>query len=161
MVGVDPERALGVVDDEVGGHREERSAGRFVWVKVPGLVHIGHVARRADFDHPGLFHPVAERMPAHWHERPDGIHPAQPVARAFKIILRMIDRHADEIVLRRVAQIDKVIVDREPPFFDDRAHLGQTGVLVPPAALMKPGEGDEREQEKKDFEAGDAGHARA
>ncbi len=65
----------------------------------------------------------------------------------------MIDRHADEIVLRRVTQIDEEVVDRQPPLLDDRAHLGEAGILIPAAALMKPGEGEKRGEEEQEFEA--------
>ena len=158
MIGRNPERALDVKDREVGGQREEGGAGRFVWVEMAGVRDVGHVARGAEGVHRLLDGPLRSGPSADREELPRAIDPAQRVALPVEVILRMVQRQAHEVVRGRVALIDEEVINREPPLLDHRAHLGEAGILVPPAALMEIREHEQHREEEDEFETREAGH---
>ena len=161
VVGRNAKRAFEMEDREVGGQREEGRAGRLVRMEMAGVRDVGHIARSARRVH-GLLDRcrfggapidrVIDPLPI------DSGHPAQGVALSAEVVLRVIQRQAHEVVRRRVALIDEKVINREPPLFDHRAHLGEAGVLIPTAALMEIREHEKRREEQDEFETGDAGH---
>ena len=121
-------------------------------MKMAGRRDVGHIARGADRVHRLLHGARRGRVSADGKKRPRAIHPAQRAALAVEVVFRVIHRHAHEVVLRRVAQIDEEIVDGKAVLLDHCAHLGETGILVPSAALMKVREREKRGGEEDEFE---------
>ncbi len=72
----------------------------------------------------------------------------------------MLDGLPDEVHAIRRQLIDEKVVDGEAAFLDKRAHFGEARVLVPAAALVEVGEGDEAGGENEEFETLEAGHGR-
>ena len=157
-VGVHAERALEVVDEEVRGQRDQRGARRFVRMKMAGLRHVAEIARGADFDHRLQLHLAAGGLFIDRKKRPRHVHPRKPMPRAVDGVFRVAHRDAAQHAAHGVALVDEEIINGKAMLLDHGPHLGETGILIPPAALVEIGEGEKSRDKENEFETLDAGH---
>ena len=160
VVGIAAEPSLDVIEHKVRRHREQRGTRRLVRMKVP-------VRRDADIAGAGAFaddhhrRSGIERRVVHGELLPLGfrsradippVAPRELMPHSVERELAVFDVRTHELPPFS-GVIDHVVVNREPALLHKRAHLGKARILIPPAALVEPCEGDERQGEQQQLEA--------